>query len=71
MPPDHNYLGKPQLQEYKGKRVHVKLTNDYVIEGQLVEYDNFLNLSLIDCSDQNGERFQHSVIRGSSVLTIW
>ena len=51
MPPDHNYLGKPQLQEYKGKRVHVKLTNDYVIEGQLVEYDNFLNLSLIDCSD--------------------
>ena len=70
MPPGHRPLSLPQLQTFKGKRCRVLLSNRLVVHGVLADWDQFMNLTLRDCTDSREQNYATAVIRGNAVVTI-
>ncbi|CAL6088339.1 LSM_domain-containing protein [Hexamita inflata] len=71
MPSNHDYLRNPQLQTYKNRECKIQLTNDLIVTGTISDYDTFMNVTVTNCTDSDGNTFQSAVIRGNSIVSIW
>jgi small nuclear ribonucleoprotein G len=67
----------PELKQYIDKEIKVELNGNRVVQGKLVGYDFFLNLTLNQCVEVKADRgdieyvdLGQCVIRGNSVINI-
>lgn len=70
MPATHRVQQKAQMDSFKDREIVVKLCNGTVVRGMLVDTDNFMNMSMRDCVDQNGQSFKSCFIRGNAIISI-
>lgn len=67
----------PELKQYLDKQIKVELNGHRVIQGKLIGYDFFLNLTIAQCVEikspnKNPEYIDlgQCVIRGNSVINL-
>lgn len=67
----------PELKHYINKNIKVELNGNRKIQGKLIGYDFFLNLTVAECIEVRGTANKPdyidigtSVIRGNSVINI-
>lgn len=55
------------------KKITLRMNNGKTINGMLVEYDEFMNMTLNDAREESNENFKNlgnTLIRGSSITAI-
>lgn len=67
----------PELKHYVGKSIKVEMNGHRIIQGKLIGYDFFLNLTISECLEiKNASKDPQyidigtTVVRGNSVINI-